>query len=384
MKRIKEPIKVRSRLLKNGSRSLYLDIYINGQRSYEYLKLYLIPERTKKDKETNTQTMQLAEAIKGKRMIELQNGRFGFDGQYKLDVVFLDYYRSLCEKRFKNKESLGNWGNWYSCLKHLEDYTKRGTKFRDITPAWCQGFRDHLDKATTRNKKKEKTIHTAKDDAMLSQNTKVSYWRKLKACLNQAVRDHIIPSNPCDGIEGFKEDESERVYLTKEEVGLMWNTECQYSVLKCAFLFSCLTGLRKSDIERLHWGEVHKQGEFTRIIFRQKKTGGVEYIDLNEQAVSLMGERGEDNERVFAGFHYSAYLNVELNRWALRAGITKHISYHTSRHTFALMMLDLGVDIYTVSRLLGHKEINTTMVYAHILDSKKQEAMSRIPKFDID
>jgi integrase len=241
-----------------------------------------------------------------------------------------------------------------------------------------------LDKATTRNKKKEKTIHTAKDDAMLSQNTKVSYWRKLKACLNQAVRDHIIPSNPCDGIEGFKEDESERVYLTKEEVGLMWNTECQYPVLKRAFLFSCLTGLRKSDIERLHWGEVHKQGEFTRIIFRQKKTGGVEYIDLNEQAVSLMGERGEDNERVFAGFHYSAYLNVELNRWALRAGITKHISYHTSRHTFALMMLDLGVDIYTVSRLLGHKEINTTMVYAHILDSKKQEAMSRIPKFDID
>ena len=110
----------------------------------------------------------------------------------------------------------------------------------------------------------------------------------------------------------------------------------------------------------------------------------MEYIDLNEQAVSLMGERGADDERVFSGFHYSAYLNVELNRWALRAGITKHISYHTSRHTFALMMLDLGVDIYTVSRLLGHKEINTTMVYAHILDSKKQEAMSRIPKFDIN
>ena len=380
-KKNKEPIKLRSREIKNGSRSLYLDIYIDGKRTYEYLKLYLVPERTKQDKEANKQTMQLAEAIKGKRMIDLQNGRFGFDGQFKLDVLFLEYYRSLCERKFHNAASLGNWGNWYSCLKHLETYASDRTKFRDITPAWCQGFRDYLDTARSRNKYKDKTIHTDKDCEPLSQNTKVSYWRKLVACLNQAVKDHVIPSNPCDGIQGFKDDDTERVYLTKEEVAAMWKAECHYPVLKRAFLFSCLTGLRKSDIERLKWGDVSKQGNYTRITFRQKKTRGVEYADINEQAVSLMGERGADDERVFVGFKYSAYLNVELNRWALRAGITKHISYHTSRHTFALMMLDLGVDIYTLSRLLGHKEINTTMIYAHILDEKKQDAVSRIPDF---
>lgn len=108
-KKNKEPIKLRSREIKNGSRSLYLDIYIDGKRTYEYLKLYLVKERTKQDKEANKQTMQLAEAIKGKRMIDLQNGRFGFDVQYKLDVLFLEYYRSLCERKFHNAASLGNW-----------------------------------------------------------------------------------------------------------------------------------------------------------------------------------------------------------------------------------------------------------------------------------
>ena len=135
MKKAKEPIKLRSRLTKNGSKSLYLDIYIDGKRSYEYLKLYLIPERTKQDKEKNKETMRLAEAIRGQRLVDLQNGRFGFDGSYKLDMVFLDYYRMLCERKFKTKESLGNWGNWYSCLKHLEMYTKKGTKFKDIAEA---------------------------------------------------------------------------------------------------------------------------------------------------------------------------------------------------------------------------------------------------------
>lgn len=383
MKKAKEPIKLRSRLTKNGSKSMYLDIYIDGKRSYEYLKLYLIPERTKQDKEKNKETMRLAEAIRGKRMVDLQNGRFGFEGHYKQDIMFLDYYRTMCERKFKTTESMGNWGNWYSCLKHLEMYTKKGTKFKDITPQWCQGFRDYLATAKTRNKYKDKEIHTDHDCAPLSQNTKLSYWRKLKACLNQAVKDHVIPTNPCDGIEGFKEDDTERTYLTMEEVKAMWNTECHYPVLKRAFLFSCLTGLRKSDIERLKWSDVSKQGNYTRITFRQKKTRGVEYIDINEQAVELMGERGEPDERVFSGFKYSAYLNVELNRWALRAGILKHISYHTSRHTFALMMLDLGVDIYTVSRLLGHTEINTTMIYAHILDKKKQDAVAKIPKMDV-
>jgi hypothetical protein len=165
-----------------------------------------------------------------------------------------------------------------------------------------------------------------------------------------------------------------------EEVKKLAATPCNYPILKATFLFSCLTGLRKSDIEKLTWGEIHKQGNFTRIIFKQKKTGGQEYLDISEEAVAYLGTRRNDVDRVFEGFTYGTWISLELKRWALAAGITKNITFHCARHTFAVMMLDLGADIYTVSKLLGHRELSTTQIYAKVLDKNKQAAVSLIPK----
>ncbi|MDO4692606.1 MAG: site-specific integrase [Porphyromonadaceae bacterium] len=375
-------IKLRKREMATGNISLYLDIYLDGRRKYEYLKLYLVPERTKADREANKQTMILAEAILSKRTLELHNGRYGFEDAYKLDTNFLEYYRAMCEKRRGNKESIGNWGNWYSALMHLEEYCDEHTTFREITPEWVYGFRDFLENTYIRRDKR-KTIRTIVDRKKLSQSSKVSYFNKLKACLNQAMKDRIIYQNPSDGIEGFKPEEIERVYLTLEEVKAMSRAECAYPALKRAFLFSCLTGLRKSDIEKMRWSEVSTQGEYTRIIFKQKKTGGQEYLDISPQAVLHMGDRGEPEDLVFTGFRYSSYMIAELRMWAVRAGISKRITFHSGRHTFAVLMLDLGADIYTVQKLLGHKEIHTTQIYAKVLDKKKQEAVMMIPDINI-
>jgi len=146
-----------------------------------------------------------------------------------------------------------------------------------------------------------------------------------------------------------------------------------------AFLFSCLTGLRKSDTQNLKWGDVTKVGDFTRITFQQQKTKGLQYLDITPQAVELMGTPGKPKEKVFAGFNYSTTTNIVLNQWAIDAGISKRLTYHCSRHTFAVLMLTLGTDFYTVSRLLGHSDITTTMVYAHILDKTRQNAVAAIP-----
>lgn len=370
----KEPIRLRRRKISTGNVSLYLDIYINGKRSYEYLKMYLVPEKTKADKEKNRQTLQLAEAVKAKRIVELQNGEFGFNAGYKLNTNFLDYYRALCEKRHGNTESLGNWRNWYSCLKHLERYCKPRTTFKDITPEWIEGFKEYLDKTDSRKK-------IDQDAALqpLSENSKVSYFNKLRACINQAFNDQIIPRNPLRGIEGFKTKESIRCYLTLDEVKALAAAYCKYPVLKKAFMFSCLTGIRKSDIQKMQWSEVQQQGEFTRIIFKQKKTGGQEYLDINSQAAAYMGEHGNPDDKVFDGFNYNTGMMSELRRWSARAGITKDVTFHAGRHTFAVLMLDLGTDIYTVSKLLGHRDVHTTQIYAKILDKKKQKAVSMIP-----
>jgi len=376
-KKIKEPIKVRQKPLQNGNISLYLDIYRDGKRSYEFLKLYLIPERTREDKEKNRQTMQLANSIKSKRIVEMQNGEYGFKSEYATDTLFFDYYRAMCEKRHGNPESRGNWGNWYSCLHHLMKYEKNERiTFAEITTEWVQGFHDYLEKdAVAWGHDYRKRIK----DKPLSRNSKLSYFNKLRACLNQAFEDGVIPNNPARKVENFKEEEGTRMYLTIDEVRKLAQTDCEYPCIKRAFLFSCLTGLRRSDIERLTWGEVFNQGDFTRIIFKQKKTKGQEYLDITQQAADLMGERGEPNAQVFSDIHSPTVTNTAIREWVLRAGIQKKITFHCGRHTFATMMLDLGTDIYTVSKLLGHRQLSTTQIYAKVMDKNKQRAVANIP-----
>ena len=169
------------------------------------------------------------------------------------------------------------------------------------------------------------------------------------------------------------------MYLTVEEIKKLSNTHCSHPVIKRAFLFSCLTGIRKGDISRLTWSDVQTQGQFTRIIFRQEKTDNVEYLDINSQASALLGERGLSDEKIFKGFTNPMTISKILTSWVKEAGIKKKITFHCARHTFAVMMLDLGTDIYTVSKLLGHKKLTTTQIYAKVLDKNKQQAVNKIP-----
>ncbi|MGL5979991.1 MAG: phage integrase SAM-like domain-containing protein [Phocaeicola sp.] len=376
----KEPIKLREKVLADGSKSLYLDIYRNGKRVREFLKLYITTGKSPIDKEQNKQTLSTAQAIKAKRQIEMQNGEYNFTNQFKVNTPFLEYYRKMCDNRKGNIESRGNWGNWYSCLRHLERYCTEKTTFKDVDKEFIEGFKDYLNNvAKDAYKRRNNDLAEAKP---LSQNSKCSYFNKLIACINQAFEERIIPINPSRGVKRLEAGETERVYLTLEEVKKLAKTPCKYEVLKRAFLFSCLTGLRKSDVEKMVWDEIQTFGEFKRIVFKQKKTKGQEYLDINKQAEEFLGVQGKATDRVFGGFRYNAQTLLELRRWVLLAGITKDVTYHASRHTFAVVMLDLGADIYTVSKLLGHKELKTTQIYGKVLDKKKQEAINLIPNIN--
>ena len=370
----KEPVKLREKVLANGNISLYLDIYRNGKREYEFLKLYLIKERTAQDRKQNEQTLLTAQAIRSKRQIEIQNGEYGFTKQFKQDIPFLQYYRKMCEERHQNPDSNGKWGNWHSCLKYLEVYCDEKTTFKDIDADWIEGFKEYLNTVEKNTYKRTKNKNSELFQG-LSQNSKVSYFNKLRACINQAFEERIIPVNPLRGVQGFKQEETERMYLTMDEVEKLAETPCNFPYLKNAFLFSCLTGLRKSDIEKLTWGDVFKEGDRTRIIFRQKKTKGQEYLTINAKAEEYLGTRGNNNEKVFSGFKYGSWVLLELKRWVLSAGITKNITFHCARHTFAVSLLSKNVDIYTVSKLLGHRELATTQIYAKVMDQKKEEAV---------
>lgn len=365
----KQTVRLREKALASGNKSLYLDIWYNGKRKYEFLKLHIIKPKNSLDRDTNKKTLQLAEDIRAKRQLEIQNNSFGFTSEFKLDTNFIEYFKSLIEKR---KESKGNYGNWDSALKHLIKYCDVQTTFRDIDIKFVEGFKYYLQYETK-----------TKSDTSLSQNSQNSYFNKFRATLNSAFDDRLISDNPAKRVKGIKPDETHREYLTIDELKSLVKTECKYKVMKRAFLFSCLSGMRWSDINKMTWSEVQKHNEGYRVIFRQKKTRGQEYLDISQQARDYLGEKGKPDERVFVGLKYSGWHNVWLQQWVNKAEITKDITFHCGRHTFAVLQLDMETDIYTVSKLLGHSELKTTQIYAKILDKKKREAVNKIPDINI-
>jgi site-specific recombinase XerD len=356
----KEPVTLRQKALANGNISLYLDIYQNGRRAYEFLKLYLVKPTSAADRELNKQTLATAQAIRAKRQIDLQNGAYGFNSTFKGRVLLLDYYRH-CVDASKKPGTNGTHVTWQASMKILEAYCKPNTELRALTREWVQGYKDYIDAQPIR------------------QNSKLLYFSKFKACINKAIREGLIVENPCAAVPNFTKAETERAYLTQDELQALAHTYTQHTELRRAFLFSCLTGLRASDVEALTWGQVQEADGRTRIVFSQKKTGGIMYLDIAAQAVGYMGERGEAGARVFAGFHNYRRDGVHLLDWCRAAGIDKHITFHSARHTFATLELTLGADLYTVSKLLGHSKISTTEIYAKIVDAKRRDAVDLIP-----
>ena len=365
-KKIKEPIRLREKRLANGNRSLYLDIYYDGKREYEFLRLYLIPETDKASRDKNRQTMALANAVKAKRIVELQNTKHGFAYNTLSDMTVVDYYSMMVEKKGRNV--------WNASLTALSRYCGTRIKMKDIDARFCEGYKSFLATQRARDRKVNGKL------VLLSKASQNAYLDKFKAFIRNAYNEGAISEDFSRNIKPISHTQAKREYLTLEELRSVAGAECKYEVVKRAFLFSCFTGLRLSDIIKLKWSEVSYANGYTRIVFRQKKTGVLEYLDINEQAAAMMGARGKDDDKVFLGMKQNNGLRIDLNRLMESAGITKHITFHCARHTFATMMLTLGTDIYTTSKLLGHTDVKTTEIYAKIIDEKKRSAVSNIPK----
>lgn len=374
-------INLKQKKLKNGKSSLFLEFY-NGYRidkngvkkhlrKFEYLKQYVFDNpKNAEEKRKNKETLQLAENILAIRKAEYVQGKYKIKNDKKGEVTFMDYYEKLKEDRFETK---ANYGNWDAAQKHIEKYCPPHKQLKDIDTDFVKGFKRYLN-----------TKAKTKSGTPLSQNSKYTYFNKFKAALREAYTEDYLEENVLRSVKGFEQGESTREYLTYSELQGLTQAECKYPMLKNAFIFSCLTGLRWSDIDKLRWSEVRDEDTGSRIIFRQKKTDGLEYLYVSEQSRKLLGKRANESDRVFRGLKYGAVYNTEILRWCMKAGITKHITFHSARHTNAVLLLENGADIYTVSKRLGHREIRTTEIYTKIIDEKMKEAANLIPELNLN
>ena len=212
----------------------------------------------------------------------------------------------------------------------------------------------------------------------LAQNTKAAYFTRFKSALKQAFRDGILQEDLNLKISGIKEQKTPRIYLTLEELNKLAITPCKDDQLRRAGLFSALTGLKFIDIQRINWHEVHQEGDTYFLLFQQEKTEKPEKHPISKQAFELLGPKGGPMEPVFQDLYKSIYNRTTLADWLEAAGINKKISFQAFRHSYAVNQLFLGTDIYTVSKMLGHQDLTSTLVYAKIADELKDLAANRI------
>ena len=212
----------------------------------------------------------------------------------------------------------------------------------------------------------------------VSQNTASTYFSIFKAALKQAFIDGYLTIDLSAKAKNIPSQESRREHLTEDELNTLAATECDRPVMKRAALFSALTGLRHCDIQKLRWSEIQKDGDNYRLNFTQQKTKGVEYMPISEQAYKLCGEPQAPERLVFEDLPDPAWISKPLERWIKAAGITRRITFHCFRHTYATLQLAGGTDIYTVSKMLGHTNVKTTQIYAKVVDEKKEKAAAVI------
>ncbi|WKL47626.1 site-specific integrase [Flavobacterium pectinovorum] len=373
-------VTLRKKSISGKRQSLYLDFYPpvenveTGKLSRrEVLGMYIFDNtRNPLDKTHNTNTLQLAEQIRQKRESDLNKPEIyntleqeQLKKNKRQEGNFIVYFKKLAEKRNTSNRFI-----WLGSCDFLKLLKGEVLKFSDIDIELCIEFREFLE--DTKSKKSDKM--------KLSANSIKTYYDKFRSALKQAYRDGYLSENIAEKTNAVKQAETQRNYLSLDELNKLVKTNCKSPEIKTQALFSALTGLRRSDIQKLLWGEVEYVKDSGYLIrFKQKKTGGSETLPITEQAFNLLGERKQSKDAVFTLIQATNQReNRYLTKWIQDAGISKKITFHCFRHTFATLQLSMGTDIYTVSKMLGHRDLNTTQIYAKIIDETKRKASNRI------
>ena len=355
-------VTLRGRTGKKGE-SLYLDYNINGRRRYEFLDLLLVKAKTPLDKQSNKEQLMTAEQVRAKRDIELSSSQHGLIPSHKRKTNFIEWYDQRSEKRIGSNKAI--WKSIGVMLRKFNDDSDF-LPFSAVTSQWLEEWKEFL------------------QENLKSPNSAHKYYSAVACAIREGVKDNIITYDPTSHVDNIDNEERLMCYHTLEEIRLLSKSYCKKEEIKRAYLFICLTSLRSCDTFALTWRKIQVATQMNgkkeyRILFTQKKVKDAEYLPISEEAYNFLGKpkTSDPDERIFS-LNYSRHLTLQLRKWVNDSGIHKKIGWHTGRHTNAVLMLMNGVDIYTVSKRMGHSSISVTEKYLQIVDKKMSEAADAI------
>ncbi|MEZ7499789.1 site-specific integrase [Flavobacterium sp. Arc3] len=372
-------VTLRKRKLPSGKITLYLDFFppVCNPKTHklyrrEYLSLYLVPKpKSAIEKSLNSENLFKAEIIRGNRFNEVNKEQiytpFELERIHLKEVgekSFIHYLKHTAESRTGNNADI-----WKYAIIHFEMFLKNeDILMQDIDVTIIEDFRAYILKAKCLRKKNQ----------FLAQNTALSYFNKIKATLRKAYKKGLLQTDVNAAIESIKEQESQRNFLTMEEALRLFKTPCKKEIVKRVSLFSLLTGMRYSDISKLTWEEVqYSKQEGYYIRFKQQKTDRPVTLPISVEALEFLGEQRMEHGKIFLNLKKWDFDRL-IPIWIKDAAIEKHITFHCFRHTYATLQMAAGTDIFTVSKMLGHKNIKTTQIYTKIIDEKKRETTNKI------
>jgi integrase len=361
-------VTLRKRKISGGRYSLSTDTYPspNGKR-FKSLRLYVEANPKSESKEQTKQTIALAKQICQRQSNELAKPEVyaSLELQALNRAEMGNYsFRQFCKERIAKINNEGHWAYKTAVLYFFNSLGYEDVKCGSISQLIVDEFREYLP-----------TAKKLRSSGTISQNSAATYMAAMKGLLNDAYMGGHLPESVGKLIKGLASTDSKRAIPTLDEIVILSNTECQYPLLREMALFSCMTGLRFSDCQKIVTSEELKNsGTGYYLDFTQKKRTIEAITPISDQAAEMLLSLGD---KPFIDVDYNN-MQRPLRAWIQASGIQKHITFHSFRHAYAALLLASGVDIFVVSKMLNHKTIRSTQVYTKVLDRQKEEASKKI------
>ena len=364
-------VTLREKKISNGRLSLYLDYYppilnADGKRTRrEFLGIHIYQNpKNATQKSDNKEKSIVAHQIRDQRNIQLINREYGFKDNIVYKVKLKDIYNEVLDK-ILNRNSRSNYMSWQASFKIFKGYFKDMLS-NELTGEDIEFYRKHVLNYVSQKTKKK-----------ISSSTAHTYFKHFLYVLKYAYKKNMFKNNLAEGVEHISFESEPREYLNHDEIEALNNATVQDSVVKDICFLILLTGKRFVEINNLCWRQIQQNtnGEY---YLKIKETKDVKNYNhpISDEAYSYLKKQPKKREKIFDVSYSKAYRILKL--WIKEAKIDKKIGFHNFRHTYATLQLENNTDIYTVSKLLAHKNIKTTEIYAKVTDKKKSESTNKI------